>query len=143
MKTISLSIAVLMALVVGVSAASAAGEYAPGDRFEATWARTDKPVADGQVSRTWIWGPGANTAPMTEEYADSPGGERTVQYFDKSRMEINNPDADPGSDWYVTNGLLVVEMMTGQMQIGDHEFVPHDPAQVNVAGDAGDPATPT
>ncbi|MEZ4572086.1 MAG: hypothetical protein R2849_17530 [Thermomicrobiales bacterium] len=56
---------------------------------------------------------------MTRSYADSPGGSRQVQYFDKSRMEINDPGGDTEELWYVTNGLLVVELMTGRMQTGD------------------------
>ena len=29
------------------------------DAFQRTWARTDQPVADGAVARTWMWGPEA------------------------------------------------------------------------------------
>ena len=43
---------------------------------------------------------------------------RLVQYFDKTRMEITDPNGDQNSIWYVTNGLLVVELMSGRMQIG-------------------------
>jgi hypothetical protein len=66
-----------------------------------------------------------------------------VQYFDKARMELTNPDTDPSSIWYVTNGLLVVELVTGRMQIGDVGFQLRRPAQVNVAGDPDDPDGPT
>ena len=111
--------------------------------FQRTWERPDRPVLTGQVSRTWMWGPEAFTEAMTEPYAESPGGERTVQYFDKSRMEITDPNGDPSVDWYVTNGLLVVEMMSGQMQIGDDSFEQREAAAVNVAGDADDPTGPT
>src|SRR5690349_3497852 len=86
--------------------------------FERTWARTDKPVADGEVSRTWMWGPEANTGAFNEPYAESPNGERQVQYFDKSRMEITRPDAVDDGVWYVTNGLLVNELISGRVQIG-------------------------
>jgi hypothetical protein len=41
-----------------------------------------------------------------------------VQYFDKSRMEINNPNGDKNSPFYVTNGLLTVELMSGKIQVG-------------------------
>jgi hypothetical protein len=41
---------------------------------------------------------------LQEPYADAPGGKRAVLYFDKTRMEITNPEADPSSPWYVTNG---------------------------------------
>ena len=45
-----------------------------------------------------MWGPQALTGLMTEEYAEGLLGERTVQYYDKSRMEITDPTAvDDGS----------------------------------------------
>lgn len=112
------------------------------DRFQRTWARADKPVADLIVSRTWMWGPIGNTGGIPEAYVEAPGGQRLVQYFDKSRMEDNHYRA-PDAPWDVTNGLLVVELMTGQMQVGDNAFDPRSPAQVNVAGDADDPTGPT
>ncbi len=110
------------------------------ESFQTTWARTDQPVSDLAVSRTWIWGPGPNTFRVTEPYAEAPDGSRMVQYFDKSRMEITNPAGDSSSIWFVTNGLLVNEMMSGQLQVGDASFEPRQPAEINVAGDADDPA---
>lgn len=111
--------------------------------FERTWMRTDRPIVDGQVNRTWMWGPIEPAYETTERYAEAPGGERQVAYFDKSRMEITNPDGDQGSVWFVTNGLLSTELITGQMQVGDNEFETREPAQVNVAGDADDANGPT
>ncbi|MBA2452522.1 MAG: hypothetical protein H0V47_05090, partial [Chloroflexia bacterium] len=114
------------------------------EHFQRTWERTDRPVVEGMVSRTWMWGPEAFTGAMTEPYAESPEEMRTVQYFDKARMEITHPDSgDPTSIWYVTNGLLVVELVSGRMQTGDNTFVDRTPAQVNVAGDGDDPTGPT
>jgi hypothetical protein len=73
-----------------------------------------------------------------------PAGQHLVEYFDKSRMEINNPAGDRNSEWYVTNGLLVVDMIRGTVQVGDQQFAPAAPAQIPVAGDInGDPETPT
>lgn len=111
--------------------------------FERTWRRTDGPVARGTVSRTWMWGPEPLVVSMEESYAESPEGVRQVRYYDKSRMEITNPDADPTSSWYVTNGLLVVELMTGRVQTGNDSFQQRAPAEVNVAGDRQDPFGPT
>ncbi len=125
-----------LALIAGlVSTLTVSANPIEEPAFERTWERTDRPVADGVVSRTWMWGPSGHTPQMHEEYLDAPGGERLVQYFDKTRMEINDPDADPGSIWYVTNGLLATELITGRMQIGDNEFVEREPAEVQVAGD--------
>jgi hypothetical protein len=113
------------------------------DPFERTWARTDRPVAEDQINRTWMWGPAAFTELMNEPYSETPGEERVVQYFDKSRMEITDPASDPNSIWHVTNGLLVVEMVTGRIQTGATRFEDVGYANATVAGDAGDPTGPT
>ena len=62
----------------------------------ALWSRTDKPVAHGDAQRSWLWGPSAY-ATGSEPYAEAPGGQRTVQYWDKSRMEVTQPGADPNA----------------------------------------------
>lgn len=111
--------------------------------FDRTWERTDQPVASGQANRTWMWGPQAFTGVVNEPYAESPGGQRQVVYYDKSRMEITNPAGDQSSIWYVTNGLLSTELITGQMQTGNAQFENSSPAQVNIAGDSDDPTGPT
>lgn len=134
--------AVVVALALLLIAVMHVSAVAPGNlAFQRTWDRTDQPVAAGSVARTWIWGPEASTTVLQEDYANSPGGKRQVQYYDKSRMEINNPNGDPNSPFYVTNGLLVVELMTGRLQLGDDQFQQYAPAQVNVAGDPDDPLT--
>ncbi len=58
-------------------------------------------------------------------------------------MELTDANADSDSIWYVTNGLLVMELMTGRLQLGDNIFDEHSPAVVNIAGDASDPSGPT
>jgi hypothetical protein len=80
---------------------------------------------------------------MGEPYAEAAGGVRLVQYFDKTRMELTDRTADPRSPWYVTNGLLAKELVTGLLQLGAEEFEAHPPAAIAVAGDAGDPDAPT
>ena len=110
------------------------------DEFERTWERTDKPAQDDVVDRTYIWGPESGGI-IQEPYVEAPGGERTVQYYEKSRMEDNTYRAE--NPWDVTNGLLVVELMDGRLQIGDDEFLQRSPANVNIAGDPGFDETPT
>lgn len=107
--------------------------------FEGTWSREDRPVANGAVSRTWIWG-FARRSSVRESYEN---GEREVVYFDKSRMEINDPHGDRSSDWFVTNGLLARELITGRVQTGNNAFEQREPAEVNVAGDGDDQSGPT
>src|SRR5258708_6563440 len=89
-------------------------EAAPPEGFaaaqiRAVWQRDDGPVASGRVARTWIWGPGPFYTNY-EPYREAQEGNHLVQYFDKGRLEINNPDGDKNSLWYVTSGLLVKEM---------------------------------
>ncbi|HMA36459.1 MAG TPA: hypothetical protein VKY74_18525, partial [Chloroflexia bacterium] len=143
--------AILVLLVLLVSplasfyrAAPARAEQGFADpAFARLWDRTDSLVASNQVTnRSWYWGPGPGVAGQ-EPYAQAPGGMRRVQYFDKARMEINHPDADPNSPWYVTTGLLVEDMVSGQMQVGDAQFVNRGAATIVVAGDADDSHAPT
>ncbi|HUG15366.1 MAG TPA: CHRD domain-containing protein [Thermomicrobiales bacterium] len=121
------------------------GDFAWADPvFERTWERTDYPVKNLAVPRTWIWGPGPNDAGDMEPYVEAPGGMRLTQYTDKSRME-DNTWRTTEEPWDVTNGLLVVEMMNGQIQVGDNAFFPHPngPSDENVAGDPGADNGPT
>src|SRR5436190_11143948 len=112
--------------------------------FESVWMRNDLPVASRAASRSWTWGP-APLASGIEPYAEAPDGSgtRLVQYFDKSRMEINNPKLSPNDKWFVTNGLLTVELISGRMQLGNTRFETRKPATIPMASDADDATAPT
>ncbi len=140
-----LLLALCLILFLGVLPAQATAASFADPAFESVWKRTDKPVADGRTARSWVWGPEPFTEGLQEPYAESPGGTRTVQYFDKSRMEINDPNADRSSQWFVTNGLLVREMTDGRIATGNSAYTPATPAQEAVAGDpvANNPNCPT
>ncbi len=133
---------------VGTVLASPAGQFpdTPPDTsaFTAVWNRTDSLVAGGQVTRSWYWGPQPNWT-TRELYVDDPTGtqSRLVQYYDKSRMEINDPNGDKTNPFYITNGLLTVELISGQMQTGNNTFETRQPAQIVIAGDTDDPNAPT
>ena len=138
----------LLAGSVLLTGLSASGTLAPppvaaesfaSPAFSRVWERTDKPVAQGKAPRSWLWG-NEPFASLQEKYAQGVGGTHLVQYFDKSRMEINDPSGDPNSPWYVTNGLLTVEMMTGKVQVGNSEFETLPPSNLPVAGDTTDVA---
>ncbi len=103
--------------------------------FTNVWAKADGPVANGKVARSWLWGPGPSVT-RYELYEQGRGQRRLVQYYDKSRMEINNPNADPSSPGYITNGLLTVEMIGGEIQTGDANSVEAKvQADIPVVGD--------
>jgi hypothetical protein len=127
---VTLGMAALIA-VEGALAAPAIGNTA----FQRVWNRQDLAVAEQVSGRSWTWGPAANTEVLRETFVEGVEGKRAVQYFDKSRMEINDPTADPNSQWYVTNGLLPVELMTGRMQVGFNQFEFRGPAKVAAIGD--------
>lgn len=112
--------------------------------FENVWMRNDQPVASHAIARSWTWGP-APLASGLEAYADAPDGSgmRLVQYFDKSRMEINDPKAAPDDKWFVTNGLLTVELISGRMQVGNTKFETRKPANIPMASDPDDANAPT
>jgi hypothetical protein len=110
--------------------------------LKSVWSRTDQAVAARQVDRSWMWGPSGLVA-RVEVYTQSNGGARQVEYFDKARMEITDWQRDRTNPWFVTNGLLVKELIDGQLQIGDSEFLKRSSAAINVAGDADDANGPT
>lgn len=107
-----------------------------------TWEREDRPVAAGAAVRSWLWGPQPLLV-TTEPYREAPGGRRLVVYWDKARMEVTTLSGDWNSQWYVTNGLLVKELITGQRQEGGATFIPVEPAAIPVAGDLDDRFGPT
>ena len=75
-----------------------------------------------------FWGPAFQPA-IQEPYQEATNGSRLVQYFDKARMEQTTASGS------VTNGLLTVEMVTGQRQMGDTSFTAFSPSALPVVGD--------
>jgi hypothetical protein len=117
--------------------------YRSEPAFTNVWQRADQPIATGKATRSWLWGPSPLRTTI-ERYAQSPGLERLVEYYDKSRMEITQPGVDRNQRWFVTNGLLVKELVSGKLQLGDAEFETREPAVEAIAGDPdpGNPAPP-
>ena len=148
LRTLALVGAMLMALQMGLGAiptSQAAGSegisFANG-AFRKVWEGPDYPVASAKTTRGYTWGP-EGWAFQQEDYVESPGGKRLVQYFDKTRMEITNPRANTADPYYVTNGLLVTEMVSGRVQLGNSKFQDAAPSEVPVAGDAVNNPGPT
>lgn len=125
----------------GLLDADAALQKAMVPAFANVWQTADQPVASQAAHRTWLWGPFAFAVDQ-EPYAQTAHGDRLVAYFDKARMEINNPYGDQSNPWFVTSGLLATEMITGELQTGDNSFQQKTPADVPVAGDPNDPNGP-
>ena len=142
-RSASLGVLALSGMVLGsfgpIALPAQAASFAD-PAFQSVWERTDLPVAAHKVNRTWYWGPGPSSEAKQEKFE---GGTRLVQYFDKSRMEINNPAGDKNSKFYVTNGLLTVELMSGKIQTGATTFDDSTPANINMTGDNGDILAPS
>lgn len=129
-RVLSLGILLVVLLTTLPVAAATYDESA----FRRVWERTDGPVANGSVERTWFWGPQPFTT-IDEAYVEGVGGTRRVQYWDKGRMEISNPNDNPNSPWYVTSGLLSIEMIGGRIQAGDTRLERRARAEIPIAGD--------
>lgn len=110
--------------------------------FETLWNRTERPIVRQQVNRGWIWGP-AGLMAHAESFLQISGGQRQVQYFDKGRMEINNPNGNRQSKWFVTSGLLVSELISGRMQVGSNDYIAREPSTTIIAGDINNTISPT
>ncbi len=128
---------------VDASSVNAANKNFTNQNFQNFWGRYDF-FAPG--NRSYVWGD-KPIAAGNEPYAQAPNNSRSVLYFDKSRMEITNPNGDPNANGYITNGLLTVELITGKVQIGDDQGDPKQfilcvPSQVPVAGDNDDVSGP-
>ncbi|GAB4208826.1 MAG: DPP IV N-terminal domain-containing protein [Roseiflexaceae bacterium] len=134
-------IAAGIAGMIGASAGATPAGAAPFDgrrerfadnSFQQVWSRTDE--ANVRGGRSWIWGP-KPWFDYYEFYRQGVNGLRLVQYFDKARMEINNPN-DRSFQGGVTNGLLVVELVSGDQKQGNAptDALVRGPAEVPVAG---------
>ncbi|MEO5951902.1 MAG: lamin tail domain-containing protein, partial [Chloroflexia bacterium] len=110
--------------------------------FETLWNRTDGLVASGAIQRPWIWGPVPGKT-LEEPFVGLPGNTHLVQFFDKGRMEINDPSVDPIDPFFITNGRLAVELISGKIQSGLDTYQDRGTAQINLASDADDPTAPT
>ncbi len=138
---IALSLALLIALILTTFSPAYAATFGDSS-FEKIWQQSDGPVAAGQANRSWLWG---QTVWVGYEGYDQakPNANRMVEYFDKARMEINDPNADRNSQWFVSNGLLTLELVSGKMQVGDSRFEDRAPAAIPVAGDLTNNPGPT
>ncbi len=129
----------LLAMMVAPSlTASAQNGFANSD-FQATWQRTDALVGQPGVARGYYWGP-VGTSKIKDETFN--GKTLHVQYFDKSRMELNE-SAPVGNPYRVTNGLLANELISGNHQTGNTSFETRWPAVIDLASDADDANAPT
>lgn len=102
--------------------------------FQDRWQRHDQLVVDGSASRSWTWGPSPLTDVRMEPDPAAPDHMRAVQYFDKGRMEINDPAANEHDLWYVTSGLLPVDLMHAETRLRPDGW--HD-AFITAVGDPG------
>lgn len=101
--------------------------------FQRYYART------GPTVRTLLWG-GPPLLSIVEPYVGAPGNRRLVQYFDRGRMELNQATGE------VTQGLLVRELATGLVQVGDDAFTQDAPAAIPImatSANGGEDAGPT
>ena len=100
------------------------------------------PVANGQATRPYLWGPTAIFS-GTEPYAEATGGQQQVVYFDKGRMEIPDPNPPQPTKYLVRAGALARELVTGQVVTGNTQTEAKQPPDILVVGDNPDADAPT
>ncbi|MEZ4572486.1 MAG: 6-bladed beta-propeller [Thermomicrobiales bacterium] len=116
------------------------GALAPGnEHFQRTWARTDPSGAAGDW-RTWMWSGPVSLEGLPRQPRNLGRATDGSMLRQGSDGDHQSPSGDSGSTWYVTNGLLVVELIQA---VAGRRFYLQGHAAVNVAGDADDPAGPT
>ncbi len=121
-------LSVLVVVSLSTVPVSAAGTYASPAFAQ------QRSADEAETPNTW--GPLATARDGQQEpYKEAAGSQRTVQYFDKGRMEL-------GANNTVTNGLLASEIVKGQIQLGNGIFQQKAPPAIPVAGDASN-AGPT
>lgn len=128
-------LAIFVALLIAVGVPTAYAEPFGPTAFRQVWERTDFPVQQGVAQHSWVWGPEPFTPAWREYFVSGEGQTRQVQYIDKGRFEINDPNANPNAPWYVTSGLLGRELIEGRVQVGQSAFIPLAPANLAVVGD--------
>ncbi|MDQ6693326.1 MAG: hypothetical protein M3014_02760 [Chloroflexota bacterium] len=114
----------------------------PDPAFWFQWRIADLPVANNQASRPYLWGPTAIFS-GTEAFAGAVGGNQSVVYFDKGRMEIKDPNPAYPTKYLVVAGALSREMVTGQIATGASQYDTRMPADVMIAGDDPNADAPT
>ncbi len=131
-----LALVVLAVLLLQPAGAGAVGGVSTDRAFGLLWGRTDQLVAGG-LPRSWYWGP-SPFARLNEPFG---GGARLVEYYDKGRMEINDPLAARDSPYFVANGRLLMELVSGLVQTGPETYAQRAAAGQAVVGDGvGNPA---
>ena len=134
----------LLALLIGVVRPLVAAQPVvyplfADEAFRLVWERYDRPVFRGETARSYTWGNQVSGG-FQERYREGPNGQHLVQYFDKSRMELNDPQGNRADPFFVTQGLLARDLIRGEIQEGDEVFrpAPQGPAQIPF-GDLDDP----
>lgn len=139
--TVKQVIVLLIITLVGVSLLpvqqSKSAQFA-NPSFQALWYNE---TADSVETGLDVWGP----EPLVwriEPYAEAADGRRLVQYFDRGRMELT-PAPDGSSRTIVTEGLLALEMTTGEIELGNSLREPQTPPDLEIDSGSSDDRVPT
>ena len=97
--------------------------------FDAVWSSADQAVQNGTGSYSWFWGPTVH-AQRFEPYLNSPGDQREVRYYDKSRMEINDPGGDPSNIYVDRENRSPVRIAVAIRRVMDDPHYRHHTIQV-------------
>ena len=98
--------------------------------FQRNWERTDKPVADEQGRPLVVLGAEPRLLDHGAEQGRRRAGSAWCSTSTRRAWRSTTQRATRASAFYVTNGLLATELMSGRMQTGDGEFQPRCAAEI-------------
>lgn len=128
------ALAMVSMVFYGVFARESGRQITLHQAVQATWQQADGPITAGDVQRAWVWG-SEPLAATTEFYPESPNKTRKLIYFDKGRLDILDEGGDTNSPWFATGALLVSEMLSGKVQLGEDDFVERETPNIPLTGD--------
>lgn len=87
---------------------------------------------------SFVWGPKLNDTKI-EDYADVDGGKVTTKYLDKGGIQ----EFKKNGKEVVSSSQAAIELISGQLRVGDSKVINKGKSAVGMAGDQDDTLAPT
>ena len=140
-RAVLILLGLLAAPLALLPASRATADVPVDDHFAAFWARTDLPVLQGNVARTWVWGPAA-ISDVIEESESRDGSSSSAQFFEKGRMALPSEDIRGARSEGLQTIPIVLDMVRGVPSRFSEAELELSPLTMPVAGDADSPGAP-
>jgi Melibiase len=126
--------------VIGLDINEPVGDSRPKPVFDSAdrafytlWQKGDLATVQGIVKRDWLWG--QKLSSRVEPSNASKTGERISEYYDKGKLEINDPSVDRANPFFVSSALLAKELISGNYAVDVGQYQYKNPPFTPFAGD--------